>query len=257
MANRFQNRLLKARNRIEKRGITMAFAAIKRQYKAVYDVVGIYSIDQLKESISNVVTKTPIVEFMLNFYPLSGEIAMMYRNDLISQKSDDDRWENLFMEQLRSFGLVETGANITSITSTSEQFIRGAVESAISEAVEGGLGVEQTSRLIRKHLTDSLGDIGRSRAKMIAQTELINGSNQAAMYGADSTGFEYMKFWSTSGLKNIRDSHIFAEENHPKGIRKGDRFDMGDGTFMMRPGDAAGGAGNVINCRCSLIIDII
>ena len=255
---RFERQILRTRNRIEKRGQTMAFNAIKQQYKAVFDLVGIYSPEQLLGSVGLVVTKTPITELFLNYYPMFSSIGIMYRNDAFAQKAtEDERWEDLFTEQLRRYGLTQAGSGITSITATSEKFIRGAVESAILQASEEGLGIDKTSRLIREFLTDSLGDIGRSRAKMIAQTEMITASNQASQYGIESTGLEYRKFWSTSGLKNIRDSHIFAQENYPKGIRKDEMFSMGNGNFMSFVGDPKGVAAEVINCRCTTLYEVI
>jgi hypothetical protein len=236
----------------------MAFNAIKKQYKAVFDLVGIYSPEQLIGSVSRVVTKTPITEFFLNYYPMFSNIGIMYRTDAKLQKAtEDERWEDLFTEQLRRYGLTQAGSRVVSITETTETFIRGAIESAVTQASEQGLGIDKTARLIRKFLTDSLGDIGRSRAKMIAQTEMITASNQASQYGIESTGLEYRKFWSTSGLKNIRDSHIFAEENHPKGISKNAMFDMGNGNFMRFVGDPQGVAAEVINCRCTTLYEVI
>lgn len=236
----------------------MAFNAIKKQYKAVFDLVGIYTPDQLLGSVNKVVTKAPVTDFFLNYYPRFSEIGLMTRNNAFAQKATDgQRWVDLFSEQLRSYGLVEAGSRITDITATSEKFIRGAVESAITQAAEEGLGIDQTSKLIRSFLQDSLGDIGRSRAKMIAQTEMITASNQASQYGINSTGLEYRKFWSNSGLKNIRDSHIFAQENYPKGIRKNELFDMGNGNFMRFVGDPQGAAEEVINCRCTTLHEVI
>lgn len=255
---KFERQLIRKRNRIEKRGQTMAFNAIKKQYKAVFDVVGIYPAEQLKGSIGYLVTQSPITEFFMNYYPIFSDVGVMYRNDAIQQKATEDQlWDDIFSEQLRSYGLTEAGSRITSITETTETFIRGAVESAVTQAAEEGLGIDKTSRLIRKHLQDSLGDIGRSRAKMIAQTEMITASNQASQYGIESTGLEYRKFWSTSGLKNIRDSHIFAEENYPNGISKDAMFDMGNGNVMRFVGDPQGVAGEVINCRCTTLYEVL
>lgn len=254
----FERQILRTRNRIEKRGQKMAFNAIKSQYKAVFDLIGIYGNEQLLEAIDKVVTKAPITELFINYYPMFAPIGTMYRNNAFSQKATEEQmYEDLFSQQLRSYGLTEAGARITSITATSEKFIRGAVESAITEAVEQGLGIEKTQKLIRSYLQDSLGDIGRSRAKMIAQTEMITGSNQASQYGVESTGMEYRKYWSTSGLKNIRDSHVFAEENYPNGIGKNDLFDMGNGNVMRFVGDPQGAAEEVINCRCTTIYEVI
>lgn len=255
---KFERLVIKRRNNIEKRGKSMAFKAIKQQYKAVFDKVGIYSNEQLLSAVSLLVKPDSVKLFFERFYPMSAGIGVIYRKDALRQKAtEDSQWRNLFAEQLRRYSLIEAGARITSITETTETFIRGAIESAITEATENGYGIEKTGRLIRKYLTDSLGDIGRSRAKMIAQTEVITASNQASQYGIESTGLEYMKFWSNSGLKGVRDSHIFAQDNYPKGIRKDELFNMGNGNFMRFVGDPQGAAEEVINCRCTTLYEVI
>jgi len=234
----------------------MAFNAIKQQYKAVFDLVGVYSPSFILDNLS--VSKTPIQEFMKDYYPLFANIGLMYRDNAFSQKdAESDFYESVFMDSLRHFALTETGARVTSITATTEKYIRGAIESAMQQGVEEGFGIDKISRLIRDNLTDSLGDIGRSRSKMIAQTEMITGSNQASQDGIESTGLEYRKFWSTSGLKNIRDSHVFAEENYPKGIAKDEVFSMGNGNVMRFVGDPKGVAAEVINCRCTTLYEVI
>lgn len=110
---------------------------------------------------------------------------------------------------------------------------------------------------IYKAVGANLRGNGYARAKAIAQTEVISASNQASEYAARSTGYNYRKFWSTSGLPGIRASHIFAEQHHENGIGMDESFDMGDGTFMLYPGDPAGTPENVINCRCTVIHEIV
>ena len=253
---KFERQVIRKRNRLENRGVKMAFNAIKQQYKTIFDLVNVYSPQFLLDNLN--VSEAPIKEFMIDYYPMFSELGVMYRNDAFSQKTpEDDFFESVFMDKLRHFALTTTGAKVTSITATTEKFIRGAIESAVQQGVEEGLGIDKVSRLIRSNLTDSLGDIGRSRSKMIAQTEMITGSNQASQDGIESTGLQYRKFWSTSGLKNIRDSHIFAQENHPKGIAKDAVFDMGNGNFMRFVGDPQGVAAEVINCRCTTLYEVI
>jgi hypothetical protein len=255
---RFERAIIRRRNKIEKRGQRMAFKAIKEQYKTIFDLVGILTPQALLDNVNQFVQETSIRKFMNDYYPMFSEIGVMVRNEAKRNKQiEDEYWDNNFMQKLRNFALTETGARITSITETTEKFIRGAVESAMQQGVEEGLGVDKISRLIRKNLTDSLGDIGRSRAKMIAQTEMTTGSNQASQFGIDSTGLEYRKFWSTSGLPNIRDSHIFAQDNYPNGIAKDELFDMGNGNFMRFVGDPMGAPEEVINCRCTTLHEVI
>ncbi len=255
---RFERSVIRQRNRIEKRGQKLIFNALKKQYKTVFDLVGILLPNALLDNVNQLVKEDPIRKFMNTYYPMFSDIGVMFRNEAKRNKNlEDDFWEDRFTQRLRQFALLETGANVTGITQTTEKFIRGAIESAITKGTEEGLGIDQTSRLIRKFLTDSLGDIGRSRARMIAQTEMITGSNQASQFGIESTGLNYRKFWSTSGLKNIRDSHIFAQENYPNGLAKESLFDMGNGNVMRFVGDPQGVAAEVINCRCTTLYEVI
>ena len=230
----------------------MAFHAIKKQYKEVFDLVGVYSPKFVLDNLN--VSSKPIQEFMNDYYPMFSDIAVMYRKEAIRQKNaEDDFYDSVYYDKLRHFALTQTGAKVTSITATTEHFIRGAIESAMTEGFEQGLGTDKMARLIRKHLTDSLGDIGRSRSRMIAQTEMVQGSNFAATEAINDTGFAYRKFWSTSGLPNIRDSHLQAESDSAKGIPADEAFSNG----LMYPGDPNGAPEEVINCRCTVLHEII
>lgn len=252
----FERRLVRTRNKIEKRGQKMAFKAIKAQYKAVFDLVNNMLPQSLLDNVN--VSDEPIKRFMGDYYVMFAPIGLMTRNNAINKKDvEDDFYNSVYFQDLRNYGITATAEQVISITATSERFIKDAIKNAVVDGFEQGLGIEDTQRLIRRYLRDSLGDIGRSRAKTIAQTEMITASNYASEKAMDDTGLDYLKFWSTSGLENVRDSHIHAQEAHPNGIRKGEAFDMGDGTFMQRPGDPAGGASNVINCRCTLLHEVI
>ena len=127
----------------------------------------------------------------------------------------------------------------------------------MAQGTEQGLGIPEIGRLIRKNLRDQLGEIGVSRAKTIAQTEMTISSNIAAQDGINSTGFNYRKFWSNSGLKGVRASHIFAQDNYPNGIAKEELFDMGNGNVMRFVGDPQGGAAELVNCRCTTLYEVI
>jgi len=254
--SKFERKLIRERNRIEIKGQKLAFKAIKKQYKVIFDRLKIFSPQFVLDNLN--VPEKPVKEFMLDYYSMFAPIGVITRNQALKNKNiEDDYFDNKFMERLRQFALIETGANVTSITETTEKFIRGAIESAITQATEEGLGADKTARLIRTYLQDSLGDIGVSRAKTIARTEMTVGSNTASQYGIDSTGLEYRKFWSNSGLPNIRDSHIFAQDNYPNGIGKDELFDMGNGNLMRHFGDPSGPPEEVINCRCTTLYSVI
>lgn len=244
----FSKLIIRKRNRMEVRCRRIAFEALKKQYLQVINSISLVPIDSLAEVSANLVTEEPVKKFMLECYGMTGAIAVDYRLYAIGQKSDELIWENTFEDTMRHYALTAAGSRISSITATSEKYIRGAVESAIEYARTEGLGVIQTRKLIEEYLYESLGSIGKSRAKMIAQTELISASNIASQEGIKSTGLEYRKFWSTSGLAGIRESHIQAQEDSIAvgGLQEDELFSNG----LAFPGDPSGPAEEVINCRC-------
>lgn len=254
----FGRQIVRTRTRIEMKGRQMAFNAIKKQYKTVFDMVGLMSPATLLDNVDMFVKEAPIRKFIVDYYMMMADIAMMYRNYAQSTKIDDaEYFTNRFLEKMRSYALVEAGKNVVSITGTSETFIRGAIESAMVTGTEQGLGIPEIGRLIRRNLSEQLGEIGVSRAKTIAQTEMIISSNVAAQDGINSTGFDYRKFWSNSGLKGVRGSHIFAQDNYPNGIAKEESFDMGNGNVMRFVGDPQGEAAELVNCRCTTLYEVI
>ena len=84
---------------------------------------------------------------------------------------------------------------------------------------------------------------------------MISASNQASEFAADSTGYDYLKFWSTSGLPNIRETHLEAEKysDDKGGLKPDETFPNG----LLYPGDPNGAAEEVINCRCTLMHEIV
>ena len=65
---------------------------------------------------------------------------------------------------------------------------------------------------------------------------------------AVSTGIIEGKEWLTQGDDRVRDTHFMCEKEGM--IALADRFKTND---MLRPGDPAGSASEVCNCRCSLL----
>jgi hypothetical protein len=97
----------------------------------------------------------------------------------------------------------------------------------------------------------------RYRGENISRTEALSalsqGQNTAIQQAIDTSELdaETMKFWDSSGDSRTRPDHVAAENNYPDGIPFDQSFNVG-GTMMRWPRDPAGGAKNVINCRCKL-----
>ena len=243
---RLEKRILRKRRPLERLGARLAIKALKAQ---VPDVRSLESVDNQIDMIST----EPVAKFFKHYYGIVGKAIGVEYFKLL-QKADNDLLENIFLQEMEYYAMEEAGANIVAITETSKRLFRDATKKALLDANEFGLGVEKTKDLVLKYLQDA---IKPARARAIAQTELIRSSNVASVKAAEKTGLAFKKYWSTSGLADVRDSHQYAEawSLQRGGIGMNERFDMGDGTYMLHPGDPAGGAANVINCHCTILME--
>lgn len=163
-----------------------------------------------------------------------------YRQMLLRRKEVEPGWVDYFERFIMPAMLDRATIRIKRITENTSQILRSTIQSGINE----GWGIDKIARELR--------DMVSTRARTIAQTEVISASNSAAYAGAESAGIAYKKFWSTSGLPGIRASHIQAEADSyaVDGIDPHAKFSNG----LMHPGDPAGPAEETVNCRCTLIV---
>lgn len=265
---KFETQYLRTRNAIERKGIRLVQAALRLQYTQFLD-----RAKDLPPSMWNdiKISEQPIQQFFSTFYQMSATLGQMTRKNMLAQRNagksftpeqlqkkslEDDLYLSVYerhMQQLVSTS--DYAKRINTITNTTSERINTVVQSVMTEGELGGYGIDK----IRQSLTDAIGASirgnVRARAKAIAQTEMISASNQASTYAADSTGLEYRKYWSTSHLQGIRPTHIQAEQDSIQrgGYKKDERFANG----LLFPGDPAGDASEVCNCRCTVLHEIV
>jgi hypothetical protein len=251
---KFEVQFIRQRNAIERKGVRMAQQAIADQYRdflAQAERLPLNQWDTIK------VSEAPVKRFFEKFYPMSAPLANMTRKNLIQKKADEDEiylsvFENRMQELTRT---KDYAKRIVTITNTTNDRINTVLRGVMEEAELGGFGIDK----IRQNLVNEIGSAirgnVRARAQAIAQTEMISASNQASMFAADSTGLAYRKYWSTSHLTGIRDTHIMAEQDSISrgGLEPDEPFANG----LMFPGDPAGDASEVINCRCTVLQEIV
>jgi hypothetical protein len=128
--------------------------------------------------------------------------------------------------------------------------------SIISKGKEEG----ESINAIVKNIIDKVGtEIARTRAEAIAITEVHNASTFADMTSTDLLNKNFQlklkKIWIPVEDARTRPDHALMI-NHPP-IEIDDFFFVppGIGVQMLRPGDPAGGADQVIRCRCVLIYE--
>ena len=253
---KFERQILRVRNQVEKAGRKLAYNAIADQYRNFISDSENLPPAQWEE-IADSISVRPVVEFFERYYSMSSVFGVMMRDFMLSsvEKKDDINWNNVFSEKLRNILRSKSGKRITSITNTTKKDIKKIIRGVLLDSELQGLGVEAIRDEFIKRVMLSLRVDVAARARAIAQTEIISASNQAQEMGAASTGFEYLKFWSTSGLEDIRDSHTAAETESDVrgGLRPDERFSNG----LLYPGDPDGAAEEVINCRCTCLYEIV
>lgn len=254
---KFEIKYLRVRNSIERKGISMVTKALRSQYNQYLDKIATLDHSMWKEAIESI-KEEPIRAFFEKFYPMSAQLGLMTRKNMVSQKGEieDQLYLSLFERQMQHLVSEKLYADrIVTITNTTKDRINSVLQEVMTEGELNGYGVDKTAMNLRDALKNNFRGNARARAKVIAQTEMISASNQASSYAADSTGLEYRKYWSTSHLPGIRPSHIQAEQDSIQrgGLKKDERHSNG----LLYPGDPAGSAEEIINCRCSEIYEII
>lgn len=151
------------------------------------------------------------------------------------------------MDRVMSQWIARQGAiKITQISKTTMSDVRSLVQQGITE----GLSEREIGRMIKRIAPTK----SASRAQTIARTEVHSASQFAAQASAEAIGLPMVRVWLAvqDGGERTREDHLDID-----GQRRGmhEPFDVG-GTKLMYPGDPAGPAEQVINCRCVVVFEL-
>lgn len=164
-----------------------------------------------------------------------------------ARKADDPTTaENPFWKrQLSAWISNQGGKQIKEIDRTT----RDNINSLITEGIDEGLGAAEIAGNIRS----LAGEFTRARALTIAVTETHNASmfslQETALADSAATGLVLQKQWAAVEDSRTREAHAAADGQT---VDLDEDFIVG-GEKMAYPGDPVASAGNVINCRCTLI----
>jgi HK97 family phage portal protein len=114
----------------------------------------------------------------------------------------------------------------------------------IAAGREAGQGAAEVTRVIQQAVYDP--DITAQRAELIARTETVGALNEGE-YLAASEGGMRAKAWLTIGDGKERETHM------ANGQTGWIALDAAFPDGLQYPGDPAGGAADVIQCRCSML----
>lgn len=234
-------------NAIFKRSINLIVSNYTGDLNAlIASIPALLSIEQ--NSISNEIKKT---------WGFAGRMfGLDSRNDTIanskglrgirSKDITDELWESTFEQNAINYISTNILEKTNQILKTQNSIISNKLKSILVTSIENGLSIEDTSKLISSDFKKWGYNISKKRARVIARTEVNSAANYTQRDGALSIGVPLQKNWSTSGLSNIRPSHIACE------AQGWIDFDLKFVNSLGYPGDqSTGDVGEFINCRCT------
>jgi len=150
---------------------------------------------------------------------------------------------------MKDYARRKAGERIVSITALTKQQIMKIIGAAVEQATNDGLGAAETARIIKKALIAQGEAMNTYRSLRIARTEVMTASNAGSLQGAKDLGVPMDKIWIATLDERTRDSHV---------IMNSERTDINENfsNGMSCPGDPAGGAEEVINCRCTIAYSV-
>jgi len=172
-----------------------------------------------------------------------------------NQKKSSD----YFDDYMRRYVEERTGEKIKSITTTTRTRAIAIAKKVVAQGLEQGLSIDNIAAMLKqRYYNDAL-----YRSVRIARTEVIAASNAGSLHGALSTGLAIKKVWLATKTGHTRESHMLMDR---KAVDMQEYFDVPiisnsgivEGSEkLMHPGDPKGSAGNVINCRCTVVYERI
>lgn len=132
-------------------------------------------------------------------------------------------------------------ARATSLATKVSDYSAEVITRVLAEAQRQGMSTRDAAKLLQ----EALSGLESSRAERIARTETIGALNTGEHLAAEDSGIITTKEWLCM-FNNSRESHMELSGTQ---VPLTDRFDNG----LLFPGDEAGDADEVINCRCTCL----
>jgi hypothetical protein len=161
---------------------------------------------------------------------------------------------NTWASWMRDYVQAELGFLITQVT----QNTQNKINQALQDSLEAGDTREQTAKRIYKY---TLGEIGLTRARLIARTESTRANNVGKRRSADdwqqlNPQNPMYKKWIHVPQKQNRDFHVLEGSKPP--IPIDESFEVYDpqsetNTIMEQPGDVSAPASQTCNCGCTCV----
>ncbi|PUZ21797.1 hypothetical protein DCC81_24735 [Chitinophaga parva] len=225
-------------------------AALQSNIQAFVDYEHVNGLKSALDNIDTIVSAQPISDVLTKLYLTVG--GRQYR--FIEQQIKRDSAKKIgptmgYNTQMTTDILNYLKKHILSkavfrVTKTQKDAIR----EAISKGVERGLGTDEIVRSIEN------SPYVDWHAQLVVRTETVRAANAAGQMAADRTPFILDKQWISAHDSRTRRPPGSAFDHYDLHLQivPYDRPFFSGGEELEYPGDPAGSAGNVINCRCTV-----
>ncbi len=119
---------------------------------------------------------------------------------------------------------------------------RAILQAVLEKGIASGESIEEMVSEVDESYQAS------ERTQTIAETEVVAASNFGSVEAAKASDMALNKVWMSMHDARTRPDHADADEQE---VGMDEPFVVG-GEALMYPGDPAGSAGNIINCRCTI-----
>ena len=256
MAN--QRQILNAFNNSYERQIRIAE---RQSYKQAYQVyinafrsaTDEFIDGKLPEQI-NILDTLAFRQLFIDIYERQGmRFAKWYQKIFIkvATKNDDKNiYETIWSARLAQYGEERAQDIVTTVEKSMMDQFNAEMKRLYADPEFQELGAEAQARELRKK------NFWQKKARFMALRVARTESNAAANLGIEESSLsmfgaqEMEKRWITARDEKVRDTHRQAEAQGA--IPFDSSFSVGQ-SQMKRPGDPAGGASEVINCRCRIV----
>lgn len=125
--------------------------------------------------------------------------------------------------------------------------IKSDLTNQLTNGILSGESIESISKRIKGVLENNMAESVRIARTEVTQVEAS--ARQAVGETAKSSGLDVWKRWVSTDDERTRPAH---REANGQEVRIDEPFIV-DGEKLMYPGDSEGSAGNIINCRCTMV----
>lgn len=229
------------------------FNDVKKYYQdQYYQAITEFLVSKKTTGFDNLFKTADFNNIYSNIYVNIGlKFAKWYSTNfdkVIEKQSDVSGYTDIWAERFNAIAQKNAVEKVVLVQGTAKETLKTIFRKLSSDPEFMVLNEREAARILRQ----KFAGYSKSQAERLVRTEATNAANFATLQSAtDMFGAEnLMKEWISSGDGLERPTHRI---NPPSGqiVPFNEKFNVG-ATLMNHPGDPAGGAKEVINCRCTV-----